>query len=42
LQRTPHKEGSIDSPADDIYQHLTQNGINRFAKTTVCPSAVIL
>jgi hypothetical protein len=37
LQRTLHKEGYFDSPVDGIYQRLTQNGINRFAKNNGLP-----
>ena len=37
LQLTLHKEGYFDSPVYDIYQRLTQNGINRFAKNKGLP-----
>lgn len=37
LLRTPHKEGYFDSPVDGIYQRLTQNGINRYAKNNGLP-----
>lgn len=37
LQRKLHKEGYFDSPVDGIYQQLTQNGVNRFAKSSGLP-----
>lgn len=37
LQRALHKEGYFDSPVDGIYQRLTQNGINRYARNNNMP-----
>ncbi|MEE9447369.1 MAG: peptidoglycan-binding domain-containing protein [Arenicellales bacterium] len=37
LQRRLNTEGYFDSPVDGIYQQLTQNGVNRYAKNNGLP-----
>ena len=37
LQQKLHQAGYFDSPVDGIYQQLTQNGVNRFARNNGLP-----